>query len=277
MGLPARDWARGDRYPHFWIPSRRLWTPRVIPGRIQAAITLVGAAGAVSVGVNAASITPAWGAGANRTAGNLLILRVTHHGSQTQPATPSGWTFVNDPTHATAGVGVLTCYRIATGGDAAPTITGIANVVLSGQLCEYAGTDPTAPYLNDAGNSGGTLSPQVATCTGGGDPVAGCLIISAAAMRYTQAATKTFTDVLNNSATQLDRAQSGAVSTTSHYDFISGVTGSNAAADQNNFSLTVTKISGVELSIASFKPQVIGGRFVPVLVQQQGVKRGSLY
>ena len=55
------------------------------------AIALVGTAGVVSTGTAGAAVTPVFGTGETRVAGNLLILAVLVTGSGTLPGIPAGW------------------------------------------------------------------------------------------------------------------------------------------------------------------------------------------
>lgn len=56
------------------------------------AFARVGTIGTAVQGAAGAGVSPGWGTGQNRTAGNLLILCVSVAQTATLPTTPSGWT-----------------------------------------------------------------------------------------------------------------------------------------------------------------------------------------
>ena len=92
------------------------------------AFQLVGSVGTpVTVGAGQTA-SPQWGAGSDRTASNLLILWAESYGAT---PTPNGWT-------RAAGDDAIVFYRIAAGGDAAPTISNPA-YPLSAMLAEFGG------------------------------------------------------------------------------------------------------------------------------------------
>jgi hypothetical protein len=101
--------------------------------------TLVGSVGAVvTSSFESQPVSPAWGTGQSRSAGNLLIMWVTGAGATTVPTTPSGWSIAVAET-STAGSGATASifYLIATGGDAAPTIPGVFLITWSARLAEF--------------------------------------------------------------------------------------------------------------------------------------------
>jgi len=55
------------------------------------AVALVGTIGTKVQGTAGAAVSPGWGAGENRTAGNLLVLFVGVTGTATPPTAPVGW------------------------------------------------------------------------------------------------------------------------------------------------------------------------------------------
>jgi hypothetical protein len=89
-----------------------------------------------------ASVTPSWGVGCNRDAGNILRCMVTGVGHSNLPATPAGWTVVNAVSYGSPAYNSVTLLtRVAAGVDVAPTIVGIAGVTWTVVLSEYA-ADP---------------------------------------------------------------------------------------------------------------------------------------
>lgn len=102
---------------------------------------LVGSLG-MATSAAGASLTPPWGAGANRTAGNILRCLVAGSGHSTLPATPAGWTVVNAVSYGSPAYNSVTLLTLtASGADAAPTIAGIAGITWTAVLSEYV-ADP---------------------------------------------------------------------------------------------------------------------------------------
>lgn len=212
-------------------------------------IALVGTIGAVTTGASAAAITPAWGAGESRTAGNLLVLWLGCNQSGIAVVTPSGWSIA----HQTTGGAVSSTtiyYKIAAGADAAPTVAGVTGGILHGQLAEFSGT-ASAPLDGHAG-ANGTASPLVST-NAAVDATIGELMVSCSIADYSTAATKTLTDTYTNATPTA--TNDAATSTISHYDFAYGITTANAVADKNSFAFTTTKIGMASSALASFKVQ----------------------
>lgn len=222
------------------------------------AIALVGTAGAASVGATGANVTPAWGTGESRTAGNLLICWVALTGTAVAGlSTPAGWTQASDlgggSISTTAEAAVY--YRVATGADAAPTLTGAASNVVTARLAEFsgaAGTLDSSNFVGGVGGGGGITSPRAAT-NDVADATAGDLVVFAFALLYSASATKVFTDTLNNGVTA-NVADSASLTTTNHYHFVYGFTTGNAAADSDSLAFTTTKISNMNGVSASFAP-----------------------
>lgn len=103
---------------------------------------LVGSLG-LSVSAAGASLTPAWGVGANRTAGDVLRCSVICYNHSTLPATPAGWDVVNQVTYGSPSYKSVSLFtRVATGADAAPVIAANADCIWIATLAEYA-ADPT--------------------------------------------------------------------------------------------------------------------------------------
>ena len=225
-------------------------------------IALVGSAGAVSQGASGAAITPAYGQ--PPTAWNLLVCPLIVQGATTNPAIPSGWS--NAGFLAGTSCGAKFLYRIATGGDAAPTIALVTGAVLTAQLMEFSGITITSPLDHDM-VAAGTSSPFSASGALP-DVAAGELIVYCAGALYSVAATSTLAVTLNNGATATDTANSGATSTVDHYEFGYGVTTSNAVHDMTTFTLTTTNETGAIINAASFK------QFSPLNAPLRGMPLG---
>lgn len=211
------------------------------------AFALVGSAGTVSTGATSASVTPSYG---QTPVGNhLLVLWVAVNAVATNPSAPSGWTSAR--VHAGTSVATGIFYKIAAGGDATPTVAGIASAVLSCQLAEFSGGSiSTANALDQIAATNGTTSPQ-STSSGTVDLTSGELFIGCSAMFYSAAASKTLALTSNNAT--LTTTSSAASTTADHYDFGFGVTTANAAATTASQAFTTTSITGESTSMATFK------------------------
>lgn len=201
------------------------------------AFALVGTIGAATQGAVSASVTPAWGTGENRTAGNLLICFVSVSASNTLPTTPSGWTIAKQVANASGLTsGATIYYKIAAGTDAAPTITGITNSVISAQLAEFSGN--TATPLDQTGSATGTVSTTATFAAP--DTAAGELILMAGT--DTRSTTVTPSDTwTSNNATITQAGNNNGVSSGDHYSFgYSLATTSNSAADTAILTLSTT-------------------------------------
>lgn len=215
------------------------------------AFALVGSRGAASQGASGAAVTPAWGAGESRTAGNLLICTVAVTGTATAAATPSGWQAFKIPG---TSCGIALFHKIAAGGDAAPTIAAITSGVIAAQLSEYSGSDP-APQ-NDFGNSVGTSSPRTATLTGGtGDTSPGDLIIMLGADFRSAARTPSDTWTSNNGTPVLAGSNNG-VSSAHHYSFGAIVNATGIEPTNSTVIMTcstTTSVTGLAVGGMTFK------------------------
>ena len=78
-------------------------------------------------------------------------------------------------------------YKIAAGGDAAPTVAAITSAVISAQLAEFSGNATTTP-VDQTGLGGGATSPETATL-GAADTAAGELILMCCLMPELQLVT----------------------------------------------------------------------------------------
>lgn len=211
------------------------------------AYTLVGTIGATATGTGGTIVSPAWGAGESRTAGNLLVCWVSCGASATLVTTPAGWSvgFRQAGTSCSAAV----FYKIAAGADTAPVIAAITSATLSAQLAEFAGGAATSPADQSGGNA--TTSGAMTIVTGGADAAAGELVVGCNSAKYSLNAVHTLTDSLNNGATAT-ATNNNAASTQPHYDFFYAITTANSSADQNSFTLGATNLTGAASALVSF-------------------------
>lgn len=221
------------------------------------AITLVGTKGAVAASTSGGSVTPAWGTGETRAVGHLLFCVVTGEGTGTFPATPSGWSVAKQAKFVTNVSGSVTVFqKIATGGDTAPTIAGVASTILHAQLMEFAGNAGT-PVLDKTASASTNGSPEVATAASA-DVHAGDLVLAAALVQHSSARTITSAHTLNNGAAA-SSTNNASTSATFHYDFAHGITTGNLVADSDSYAFT-TGASFVDdvVVLASFKAAILG-------------------
>lgn len=213
------------------------------------AFATVGTNTSPTVGSSGAAVTPSWGTGQSRTAGDLLLCQVAVSGSATLPTTPSGWSVGSQQAGANCSVTIF--YKVAAGIDAAPTIAAITSGVIVAWLGELSGGATVSP-VDQTASAAGTTTPQTATCSSP-DQQADELVIACGVARYTVAGVKTLSQGFNNSITGVQSAQNNSTSTTNHYNFAYGTTTANASSDQVSLSFTTTNIGGAAQAVASFK------------------------
>jgi hypothetical protein len=213
------------------------------------AYALVGSVGALATSSSGGAITPAWGTGENRTAGNLLVAWWAADYAYVQ-AVPSGWTLAVGSSSLAA-----IYYRVATGGDAAPTFGALSSTTQYVQLAEFSG-GVTSNVLDQTGYSSVAGSPTTATLSAA-DRATGELLV-AATMDY-RSASVTNTDSLTSNNGTFTYTQRTSGTTNLFVTFGYAVTTANASADTVvRTSTNTTNFSSAGLVGASF------GLFVPV-------------
>ena len=231
-------------------------------------IALVGAVGAVSTGTSGQAVPVAWGTGANRTAGNLLLLHVAVTGSATLPAAPSGW-FVGI-TRAGTTCSAAVFYRYAAGADAAPTVAAITSGIINARLSEFSGPGLS---LDQTSVASGITSPQKATHAAA-DPTVGVLLASAVALIVSGNKSLALDTATYTNATATSTSNS-ASNTASHYNFGYGLSTANTVPDADAQAFTTTNVTGTAVVLATFR-QRIGGSVGAVTTSSAGagVKNG---
>jgi hypothetical protein len=218
------------------------------------AYALIGTIGAVSQGAASAAVTPAWGTGESRTAGNLLICWVSGTAVATLPTTPSGWTIAKQQAGTSCSVTIY--YKVAAGSDAAPTIAAATSGVWAVQLAEFSGG--TASPMDQSGAVIGITNPLTATATAA-DADSGNLVIACDAQFYGMAATHTYTGLIFNNGATAVVTNNSAVSTANNYCNAYGLqTTSNSSADTFSLNAVTTQLTGGALVLASFKAMPTG-------------------
>lgn len=220
------------------------------------AAALVGSKGTVSTGSSGGSVSPSFGAGENRTAGNLLVLWVAGFGTATLPTAPSGWSQVR--AQGSGGkCSASVFYKVADGTEASSiTVSGVTSTVLSAQLAEFSGTITVAVADRSAGASG-TTSPKAAT-NAAVDKFPKELVIALAAMHNASNATNTGAAHTLNNGASTNSTNNNATSTTNHYDFAHGITTGNGSADSDSYAWVDTVTDDEVNVVVSFKVAVVG-------------------
>lgn len=247
--------------------TRRFASPGEMPPMAGAAgYALVGSAGTAVVGTSGGAIsTLAFGTGESRTAGNLLICWAVGGGVSTLPTTPSGWSSALGLAGTSCSAAVF--YKIAAGGDAAPSFGAVTSQTWVAQVAEFSGNASSAP----ADTNGGTSTPGTGTMTAVNqaiDAQSGELDTFCAVAFYSTTTTRTLTSALNNGATATLTGNNSGASAAVFYSFGYGVPTGNSAVDAYTFTTTTTKLTGAVAMLASFKlpPKVFVGR--PTIVGQ---------
>jgi hypothetical protein len=215
-------------------------------------IALVGSVGAVTTGSSGAAVTPTWGTGENRMAGNLLVCWVIGSGISTFPTTPAGWALATQIGATDTSATIFYAVPVANG-VAAPTIAAATGVTWTAMLAEFSGTAATSP-LDETGTSSGlgTNSTGTTTTSSAADIHAGELVIVATSLYYaTGAATNSLFDSLNNGATA-NSVNNNGVSAQDHYTLGWGITTGNSSPDSDTVSWSSATAYYASV-IASFK------------------------
>ena len=217
--------------------------------------------GTAVTGTVGAAVTPAFAQ--SPTQGNLLVLWQSGSGSGTGPTTPAGWTLWTGVEGTTFNVCNL-FWKMATGGDANPTLAAVSGQTQSAQVGEFSGCR--------VGGGGGQVQPASGTTSpltptlAAPDAVSGCLIICAASIAYSTAnTTNTFTHTLNNGATATT-TNNAATNTTGHYSFGYGFTTGNSSAQTDTFAYGTTgTVTNCDVLLVSVLPTPASG--TPYLVK----------
>ena len=114
--------------------------------------------------VSAASVTPGWDSGATLTAGDLLIGHAYSDAGTAATTASTGWTLVGEANTAGAtATRVSLWYKIATGGDAAPTFSDAGAVIMEAYLEEFNGNSAAPLQSNTVGTATGTTTVPTVT------------------------------------------------------------------------------------------------------------------
>lgn len=209
--------------------------------------SLVGTMGTVVQGASAAAVTPTFGTGESRTAGNLLVLWVTGKGAATLPAAPSGWFVAEQWPGSTTSSSIF--FKTAAGSDANPTVAGVTSVNLSARVGEFSGFG-SAPYFFRGSGANGATSAIVAT-NGLADTQTGALVVYGAAVSFSTALANTLgAGTLNNGS--VAETNNNANTGGNHYAYGWGTTTSNSSADSLSYAFTTSGTTDVALAAATF-------------------------
>ena len=161
------------------------------------AIIIASAAASASM-----SVQGTWPTGSTQTAGDLLIAVVTGYGttSAQEDPPPAGWTEIAGAFNTNAGMDFCSVfYKVAAGGDTAPTFGAATSGTAADSSCNVALYDlfdsggGTPQIITVGSNNNGSATPMSLT-TAGNVPSAGCFAICAVIhSKGTTAATGTWT------------------------------------------------------------------------------------
>lgn len=217
------------------------------------AYALVGSLGTVATGTGL-SVSPTFGTGESRTAGNLLVCWVAGAGTSSLDPPPSGWTQAVADANTRAAI----FYKVATGGDSAPTISqGSSGTLLAAGLAEFSGGATSTPEDQDASSTALTSATVITAASA--DTASGELVIGCAHYFYSMAGTKTTSHAYNNGGTTLSNANNDGTSDISHYRFTYAITTGNASADSLTDTWTTTNATSHGVVLQSFKLAAGGG------------------
>jgi hypothetical protein len=201
------------------------------------------------------SVTPAYGA--TPTANNLLIAWLNDPGAAFNLPSGSTWILAKS---GNGGSGFLTpvgiYYRVATGGDTAPTFTNLGNALIA-VVAEFSGNATVSP-LDQVGGNDAATSPSTATAAAT-DAAAKQLMIGAAGCHYSMSSTGTlglaFTDSANGAVAESNVGNNNSTSAVRHIRFGYGI-GAAATftqADKVTASDSNKNVDAIGSIIASFK------------------------
>lgn len=216
----------------------------------MASFNLQGAVGAVTASTSTA--TPAFGTGQSRALGNLLICWATQElsGGTLSPTTISaGWTQAVQQTGTNTSAAVF--YKIASGGDAAPTVTGTTGQAIDAQLSEFIVPLGFTPIYDQSGGATGTTSSQTGTAAAP-DTTTTDMLCAAGAVRYSVGGTKAL-GLNSNHLVSYVVTDNNSTIQTSHYIMGYGFsTTTGAAADTSNVTFPTSNITEASVAFASF-------------------------
>lgn len=210
----SSSWHRAALLRQAWLAA----VTCVVSLSATAQIAFVGAS--PQVAQTSGSISPALPAGT--AAGDLAVLIVAGRPSgSAQPSAPAGWTLRSSVIQNGGPVGIMTFYRVLTGGDASPSVTlppgWTGNAAgMSGQIAVWRGVDPVTPFdVDDATDQSSSSelfrAPSITTST------AGALVASAVATSDDNAL------ALNDAAGFAARMSGGSYDTTTGGDHSVGL------------------------------------------------------
>lgn len=205
---------------------------------------LVGSAGTPNLTTSAGTNSPAYGQAP--TAKSLLIAQVACAVISNVACNDGSWSAIPsaDTTQAEAQV----YYKVAVGGDAAPTFAVTAAARCTVQLTEWAVPGNTGHTLDKDGTLLGTVSPSVLACSGT-DAGPNRLVIGAFSLHLSAAATASF----GLSAGYSDLFDDGLTSASSHALFVYSTTvTTGGSADSVTATTTGGTVNHVAGCIASF-------------------------
>ena len=239
------------------------------------AYALVGSLGSWAVSV-AVPPLPAWGAGATRVAGDLLLgAYISQDGSSTsQIAAPIGWTTgPHIQFNASGSDGTcVTFYKIAAGGDAVPVFPAPTTGDAAALLAEFSGNASSGLVDQSGTGNFGSHTTSASFTTSAADAQIGDLVW--VLWLWGGSSPGAFSDSFNNGAS----ASSSTVALgTSLCGNAWGITTGNTVADTDSWSTTTAShnSNGVIGVIISFSPATVAAFLPRPLIISQAVQRAA--
>lgn len=211
------------------------------------AVSLVGT-GPLGTGTSGAAFTPSWGS-LPRTAGDLLVTWGFCSGASGITGV-AGW--------QNSGVGNVNqkamAWKVAAGGDAAPTWGALSGGTWTAITAEFAGcntiTDPSDSRWNSQ-----TIGASTIVATDSHPPFQpGELVISTGGLHYSALASRTLSESFNNGGVDNNVGNNNsAPSALNHYTFGWAIMSADSANGQATLTFTGTPASGA-MVVVSFLP-----------------------
>lgn len=200
------------------------------------AFAQVGTTAGTTTGAAGAASNPSWNGNQPRTLGDLLICLVSGTGAVTTPTVPAGWIGVV-VSGAAGSCGLM--WKIATGGDAAPSIALASGVTWNATLLEFQGNLNNIYVRDQFGSAAATVATNTATAQRP-DISAGELVCFASVASYSTSASRTNSQTINNATVTAVGTNNTGVSGTIFPEQGFGVTTTKASADSTSWTVSTT-------------------------------------
>lgn len=210
------------------------------------------------------SVSPSFG---QATAANNLLVALVVYAPNGNVTPPAGWTIAG----SIGGIADV-FWKIASGGDSAPSFADATQTFMAAVLGEFSGNNTSSPPDVGTGENWGGNSIASPLSIGTGDlpdAAAGELVVAASWHQLSKAGTATTSDTFTNGAAAINLGNNDGTSSVNHYRFSYGITNSNAVATSDsvaNNSMNLTNIRGA-ISVFLLAPvQIVPPSLVATIV-----------